>query len=237
MSASDLEELRRAAAHCFCDDLDAPELAASDHHHLDRVLRLRAGESVTISDGAGSWRTGRFDGKGVEPEGPIRFQPRVEPELTVAFSILKGDRSETATQKLCELGIDVILSFCSERSIPRWDETKAAAHQARLERVAREAAMQSRRVWLPRVEHAGAFRAVVAGGAVALADPDGDPLSLDTPRVMVGPEGGWTEDERASGPPLVCLGRGILRAETAAIAAGTLLTALRAGLVAPPPAP
>jgi RsmE family RNA methyltransferase len=50
--------------------------------------------------------------------------------------------------------------------------------------------------------------------------------------VLIGPEGGWTPEERASGPPTVRLGAHVLRAETAAITAGAILTALRAGLLA-----
>ena len=65
---------------------------------------------------------------------------------------------------------------------------------------------------------------------VAVADLDGDPPSLARPSVLVGPEGGWTYAERALAPARIGLGPGVLRAETAAVAAGTLLTALRAGV-------
>jgi 16S rRNA (uracil1498-N3)-methyltransferase len=71
-----------------------------------------------------------------------------------------------------------------------------------------------------------------AFAAVALADPGGAPLTLSTPTVLVGPEGGWTDEELAAVPCHVGLGPHVLRAETAAVAAGVLLAALRAGLVA-----
>ena len=48
------EQLRRSAAHVFVDDVHAPVLAGDDSHHLARVLRLRDGETVTVSDGRGS---------------------------------------------------------------------------------------------------------------------------------------------------------------------------------------
>ena len=57
--------------------------------------------------------------------------------------------------------------------------------------------------------------------------------SLARPVVLVGPEGGWSDDELAAGLPTVGLGPNVLRTETAAVAAGTLLVALRSGLLAP----
>ena len=53
-----------AKAHVFVVDVGAPELDAGDRHHLERVLRLRPGETVTASDGAGRWVTCRFVGGG-----------------------------------------------------------------------------------------------------------------------------------------------------------------------------
>ncbi len=63
--------------------------------------------------------------------------------------------------------------------------------------------------------------------AFALAHPDGDPLTLGTPAVAIGPEGGWADDELAAAATLVDLGPTTLRAETAALAVGARLTALR----------
>ena len=119
----------------------------------------------------------------------------------------------------------------------RWDGERAARNHARLIRVAREAAMQSRRTWLPEVgvpvTFAQAAQDVGRRSPVALAQPGGRPPSLDRPALLVGPEGGWGAEELASGLPTVGLGQGVLRVETAAVAAGVLLCALRAGIVAP----
>jgi 16S rRNA (uracil1498-N3)-methyltransferase len=99
--------------------------------------------------------------------------------------------------------------------------------------VAREAAMQSRAAWLPSVTRLVDFPAVSARPGAALADlGDGEPPSLGHRLVLVGPEGGWDDDESAAGLPRVRLGANVLRAETAAVAAGAIWTALRAGLVA-----
>jgi 16S rRNA (uracil1498-N3)-methyltransferase len=123
------------------------------------------------------------------------------------------------------------MPFTASRSVVRWDPDKAARNHERLARVAREAAMQSRRVWLPEVRPVAPFEAVAGGwgGAAALAEPGGSPVSLDYPCVLVGPEGGWAAEEKAAVAANVSLGPTILRAETAAVAAAVLLCALREG--------
>jgi 16S rRNA (uracil1498-N3)-methyltransferase len=156
-----------------------------------------------------------------------------DPPVTVAFALTKGERPELAVQKLTELGADVIVPFSAERSVVRWDDRRAAGNVERLRRVAREAAMQCRRAWLPDVEDLTDFAGVAAWPGAALADAGGAPPSLDRPTILVGPEGGWTDAERECGLPTVGLGRHVLRAETAAMAAATLLGALRARLVSP----
>jgi 16S rRNA (uracil1498-N3)-methyltransferase len=128
-------------------------------------------------------------------------------------------------QKLTELGVDRIIPIAAERSIVRWDEAKSARNVERWRAVARAAAMQSRRAWLPRVDDVTTLGALPRG--FALAHPDGGRLSLETPGVAVGPEGGWTDDEVAGAAALVDLGPTTLRAETAALAVGARLTALR----------
>ena len=72
---------------------------------------------------------------------------------------------------------------------------------------------------------------------VALAEPGGVAPSLAWPTVLVGPEGGWTDEELELVPARVALGPQILRAETAAITVGALLGALRSGLMRPPEGP
>lgn len=234
--------MRSSSAHVFVADLAAPQLDADDRHHLGRVLRLRAGETVSASDGRGGWRPctwagdgGGDGGGGLAPAGEVERVAPPLPPITVAFAPVKGDRPEWVVQKLTEVGVDRIVVLATARSVVRWEGDRAAKHIERLGRVAREAAMQSRRVWLPQVEGVVAFGEAVGGGGVALAEPGGAPPSLDRPVVLVGPEGGWSDDELAVDLPRVDLGPTVLRAETAAVAAGVLLSALRAGLVGPCP--
>jgi 16S rRNA (uracil1498-N3)-methyltransferase len=215
-----------AAAHVFVTDLDAPQLSGVDRHHLDRVLRIAVGATVTLADGAGDWRTARF-GPRVEPTGPIEHEPHSTPRLSIGFALVKGERPELIVQKLTEMGIDRIMPFVAEHSVVRWDAERAVKHVDRLRRVAREAAMQCRRTWLPVVDDLRSFDEVADAPDVCIAERGGDPLALSHPTVLVGPEGGWSDAERLRRLPCVSLGRHVLRAETAAVVAGALLSTLR----------
>jgi len=214
-----------------------------DEHHLAQVLRLRAGESVVACDGAGRWRACRFAASTrgtarsslLEADGPVMLTARAEPDVTVAFVPVKGDRPEWVVQKLTEVGVDRIIVLASLRAVVRWDGDRAARAVARLRRVAREAAAQSRRPWLPEVTGVADLDALsqrLAPVPLALAHFGGVPPSTRAPALAVGPEGGWDPSEVA-GRRLVDLGPQVLRAETAAVAAGLLLCSLRGGLVEP----
>ena len=234
-----------AAAQVFVDDPAHPELAEHDVHHLGRVLRLRPGEEVIAADGHGRWaRTLWRGGAALEPlrggtgaggDGAVQFASRAEPPLTVAFAPVKGERPEWVVQKLTELGIDRIVPLLSERSVVRWSGARGKATVERLRRVAGEAAAQCRRVWLPDVGDTVPFADLhdLGGpGEVVLAQLSGDRPSLTQHVVAVGPEGGWSTAELASGLPTVGFGLSVLRAETAAVTAGALLASLRTGTVA-----
>lgn len=216
----------------FVDDIGTPALSDDDRHHLEGVLRMRAGDALTVADGRGRWRTGVL-GSDLEPTGPIEEEPAPDPRLTIGFALVKGDKPELIVQKLTELGIDRIVPFRAERSIVRWDDAKAARAVLRLRAVARSAAMQCHRPRLPVVEDLGELRALAQERGAALADRGGTPPNLAHPIVLVGPEGGWAPGERALLLPKVMLGPQVLRSETASVTAGVLMTALRAGLVGP----
>lgn len=218
----------------FVEDVDRPTLSPADRHHLERVRRVRTGDAVVVSDGAGRWREGTLGGAGaVDVTGEVQLDERPAPPITVAFALTKGERPELAVQKLTELGVDVIAPFTAARSVVRWDAQRADGNVERLRRVAREAAMQCRRSWLPEVTQLGTFATVSALPDAVLADAGGKPPSLARPTVLVGPEGGWDDEERACGLPTVGLGQHVLRAETAAMAAAALLGGLRAKLYRP----
>ena len=233
-----------AGVFVFVTDLDSPETTTDDAHHLAHVLRLRPGDLVAAGDGLGNWRACRYRGElsrrprggaALEPDGPIVSCRRPAPRVTLAFVPVKGDRPEWTVQKLTEAGVDRIAILSSSRAVVRWEGERRAKAIDRLRRVAREAAAQSRRPWLPDVDGVMALDDLareLSPTPLALAHPGGEPPTPRVPAVAVGPEGGWDPEETARGYPLVGLGPRILRAETAAVAAGLLLCALRDGVVA-----
>lgn len=219
-----------AGPHVFVESLDSPVLAPDDEHHLRRVLRLRDGDAITISDGHGKWRPARF-GSAPEVSGEVVVVDRPLPHITVGFVVPKGDRPAWIIQKLTELGVDRIMLLSSARSVVRWDADRADKHVTRLRSVARSAAMQSRQVRLPHIEPMRPVLSALADGSAAIAHRDGAPPSLSQPTVLVGPEGGWDSTELATGSRRVALGSSVLRADTAAVVAGASLQLLRCGLV------
>ena len=207
------------------DDVEDPVLSADDRHHLSRVLRLRDGDALTVCDAAGRWRPASF-GDRLVASGDVVEVPPPAREVAVGFALIKSGRPELVVQKLTELGVDRILLLSAERSVVMWDEGKAAVQLHRLTRVVREAGMQSRRVRLPVLEPLRQASVVARDLTVAMAEPGGSGLDGDVGVLLIGPEGGWTETELGD-RRRVGLGSTVLRAETAAIAAGALMVALR----------
>lgn len=216
--------------HVFVGSLDDLDLEPDDRHHLAASLRLSPGDPLTASDGQGRWRPCRF-GNPLEAAGEILEVPRPEPRIVVAFALIKGARPELVVQKLTELGVDGIVPFTAARSVVRTDPQRVDRQTERLARVAREAAMQSRRVRLPEVRSPTDFEGVATLDAAVRCDRAGRvPEAADT-CLLIGPEGGWSDEEQSALPDAVTLGPQVLRAETAAIAAGAISTALRAGII------
>ncbi len=244
----------RSAAHVFVSDVSSAPIGISsrDVHHLADVLRLRDGETVTASDGRGGWRRCAFRWRGsgsvpcndssgedcvLEPIGQVEMSERPLPLITVGFSLLKGERNEWVVQKLTELGVDKMVPLVANRTVVRWDAQRTRRQMLRLRTVAREAAMQARRVWLPQVcdpgpvsEAAGLLGATPS--KIAMLDRSGGSISLAaSAAVLVGPEGGWSSEELSMGFHLVAVCGTVLRSETAAISAAAILGGLRSGAI------
>lgn len=230
---------RSSAAHVFCSaaalDSDGPlELDSDTIHHLSRVLRLREGAAVSVSDGAGRWRmTGvaraPAGGSGgaraagdvvLEPTGPVVEEPRGRGELTLATAIPKGDRVDWLVQKATEVGVDRIQLLHAERSVVRWKPDRVVKQLERLGRISTEAARQSRRVRL--VDVRAPVPAVDVLPFSVVAEPHGRRIRSTDSIIAIGPEGGWTEEELSLAADQVDLGNNILRTETAGLVAITL---------------
>lgn len=215
--------LRGSAAHVFVESLAGPELSDDDEHHLRRVLRIRESDVVTVSDGVGRWVTARLTASElvVDSEPTDVAQPR---PAVVISAIPKGDRPEWIVQKLTELNATAIGFMECARSVVRWEPARTVRQRERLRKVAREAAMQSRRVWLPELLDVVSFAEVIETITCAIADPTGGPLTSDVDTILVGPEGGFTDGELESVDRRVSLASNVLRVETAALTAAVLLT-------------
>lgn len=245
-----LDGLRRAAALVYTDALGPTEieLGPADSRHLLKSLRLRPGAEVAASDGRGRYRLCRLTvsmeesstkGRGevaavLEPQSDVVWVERAY-EVAVGFSLVKGERPDWAVAKLTEIGVGRIMPLVCERTIVRPEGPSSGSRAERLARVAREAGMQSRQVYLPRVEVPRPLAEVLAElvPAVGLAEPGGESPGRSLRALLVGPEGGFTRRELEMCATRVTLGDSVLRTETAAVVAGALLGALRSGTLGP----
>jgi 16S rRNA (uracil1498-N3)-methyltransferase len=225
----------RATAHVLVDRLEsALTIDGDDGHHLARARRLRAGEIVTAADGRGCWRpyTVAEVARGaltLTATAETRREPDLVPPLKIAFALTKGVKPDTVVRQLTELGVDAVLPVVGERSVARGDRSVVD----RLRRVAREAAMQSRRSRLPEIAAPAPLLDLLGRAGLVVAErggPGGVPEAGDAGwTVLVGPEGGFSasEQEALGSVARLDLGAHVLRAETAAVAAAAVLAPLR----------
>ncbi len=217
----------------FVDGIEGGAAVArgAQAHHLARVARLRAGEQVEVSDQVTAYRALTESCTPAEVrfriEGALPAEPE-SPRLSVVLSIVKFARFEWAVEKLTELGVHSITPLIAARSDAKLVQS-AEKRVERWRRIALEAAQQSRRLAAPTVAVPMAFADAVQdcrSDTRLLADPAGAPVasaccSHET-TLVVGPEGGWTQQEsqlaQECGFKAASLGRNVLRAETAAVA-------------------
>jgi 16S rRNA (uracil1498-N3)-methyltransferase len=213
------------------------ELSGDDARHLTRVLRAEAGQRYEITDGQAAYLAEIAEAKGqrvvfrtLEPIASAA--PTVQ--IVLCAALIKFDRFEWTIEKATELGVEAILPVEAARSEKGLLEA-SRKRAARWERIARESSQQARRLAAPRILEAVPFERALAqpaGHRYFLEETVAPPLLRVLPAqkaagesvaLLVGPEGGWTEAERAqaaaAGWQPAGLGLLVLRAETAAIAA------------------
>ena len=215
-------------------------LVGAQAEHLAGVLRARVGQQFDIA-AEGRVRRGRI--VSISPE-KVEFELGEElpaaalPEITLVLAIFKFDRMEWAIEKVTELGVARIVPLIAKRTDPHL-ASAATKRVERWRRIAREAAQQSRRVAPPEVAAPARLREILdfaADRRIVLSEGE-EQVSLKQAvagskgalALAIGPEGGWTSEEehtfRKHGWIAASLGPTILRAETAAIAAISIVAA------------
>jgi 16S rRNA (uracil1498-N3)-methyltransferase len=223
---------------------DEVTVEGEEAHHAVAVRRLRAEERLVLTDGRGTTVVGT-----VADTGRRRLCVRVDrvktvteptPRVTVVQALPKGDRGELAAELLTEVGVATIVPWAAARSVAVWRGERGDRALARWRATARQAAKQARRAWFPEVTGLAStdeVASLVGRTSVAVVLHQGAADSLAdvampenaTVLVVVGPEGGLTDEEldmlRTAGASVVRLGAEVLRTSTAGVAAVAALLA------------
>jgi 16S rRNA (uracil1498-N3)-methyltransferase len=215
--------------------------------HLSKSLRTRPGDPLILNDERGC----RYHTTILQVTRHLihskilsiqELSPSSTPSITLAQALLKGEKMGWVIQKATELGVHTVAPLITERVIPRVSPTHAASYQERLARIALEAAQQSERWNVPTILPIQMFQKFLQreneGLKIMLAERQ-ERVSLskiplpteiqDGITVVIGPEGGWTQEElqaaQSRNYSFATLGQGILRAETASLASLAILQA------------
>jgi 16S rRNA (uracil1498-N3)-methyltransferase len=209
--------------------------------HMARVLRLKIGTRVLLSDGVGRRHVGIIDSIGKEnlvirlEESTLEQERHHGPLITLYQGLPKGSKMEFILQKCTELGVDSLVPFVAGRSIAQLPQDRGTERLGRWRRIVAEAARQSNRPSIPELSPVMDFSELLASADQTvklllweeertnrLKSVLGSLPLPETVAVMVGPEGGLSKDEVTAaiqaGFIPVTLGSRILRTETAGIA-------------------
>ena len=221
-------------------------LAGDLLHHLRDSLRLHPGASLTLNDGCGTRYRVEVTQVTSQAIDCRIIDQHTEPArktspIVLGQALLKGDKMDWVIQKATELGVDTIVPIHSTHSVIKPRPERLEHQRARWERIARDAAQQSERWTIPTVVDPLDLAQICRQYSLApvkgmLAERSSGPSLATMPLpqdhqhpivLLVGPEGGWTADDQRfaqeQGFLPITLGPRILRAETAAIAALSIL--------------
>ena len=210
-------------------------LGAAPSHHIAKVLRMNAGDPLTLFNGRGGEWSATLEsvGKKTVVARPLAFHDvdRTAPvPVTLGLPLIKGERMDYAIQKATEMGVAAIRVLETERTEVRLKgdrENKKHEHWRQVILAACEQCGLNRPPVLPAVSSMSEFLAE-AGGLKLIAHPGEAPLAPETLReaasisLLTGPEGGFSDGElaaaRDAGFRAFALGERVLRAETAPVA-------------------
>jgi 16S rRNA (uracil1498-N3)-methyltransferase len=228
------------------------KLSPDESHHLIRVLRLTRGDEVFVFDGCGKEFRCRFDtveNKRAVLEIVETLDDQVESplHLTIAQGLTKGEKFDLVVQKSTELGVSCIIPIASEHADLKLNREQAEKRVERWQRISLESLKQCGRRTLVKItmpltladflsessdktgmeETANAIIFFNERGGISIKDALDKLTDKGTVIAMIGPEGGWSDREiefmEMHGCLAVTLGQRVLRTETAAIVAATLL--------------
>lgn len=226
-------------------------LVDDEAHHAQNVKRIRIGDQVQVHDGAGGVAMSLVESLSpAQRKQPgnvllrltdVRHEPRPAPEVIICSPAPKGGRLEDMIDQLSQCGACEWRTLAAQRAVVEPSERRGE----RVQRVCIESLKQSGRAWLLRatltpmsfdeaLSPAPGTRVLIAdatglpiGPALAAQASDRGGGTVTSVRVLIGPEGGWTDDERgralAAGAIGVALGPNIMRLETACVAAAVLV--------------
>lgn len=222
----------------FVDKLSSGQtqtLESDEAHHAIKVMRLKTGEEIKISDGEGNWVSGPISEVGkknlkidVTASG---IEASKKPELVLVQALTKSDRNKEMLELVTVAGVDRIIPWQAERSISKWQSNSYDKWTSSI----KEAGKQSRRVNLPKLEKLMSAREITeqisASDCILVFHESANEKfsALDISQnassvyLIIGPEGGITDKEleifKSKGGNLVRLGEPVLRSAHAGFAA------------------
>lgn len=222
-------------------------ITGSDVNHMKNVLRMRCGDTVSVSDGCGKDYFCRIDVMDKEEillhiENSWDSYVELPVKLYLFQGLPKGDKMELIIQKAVELGAAEIVPVATKRAVVKLDAKKAAKKVQRWNEIAKSAAKQSKRTMIPEVKPVLSWREAVEYGKSLdmLLLPYEDAKGIVHSRevlasvkgkkslgIYIGPEGGFQKEEveqaAEAGAQTITLGHRILRTETAGMAVLSIL--------------
>ena len=216
-------------------DSEHVKLEPEDEHHLLHVMRMRQGDEIEVVANGVLYlcNIGSTNPLTIYAVHEIETDVELNADVTLLFALTKGDRTDLVVQKATELGVKKIALIQSERTVVRYEEKDIAKKCARYQKIMKEASEQSHRLVVPKMMGIFNLKKLpeevfsdlnYVGYEKDASDVSGMFANFDKKKsitILIGPEGGFSENEIESltkqGFIRTSLGKRILRAETAAI--------------------